>query len=117
MLGDYLPPHATAASGIIAGSSQATADSTHRRRCFFSGRVQGVGFRYTVKNIAMRHNVSGFVRNLPDGRVEVVIEGPPGEMDQVLEALRYRMIDFIHNVDTLTLPATGEFEHQFFIRH
>ena len=55
----------------------AIADCT-RRHCYFSGRVQGVGFRYTSRNIAINYDVTGFVRNLPDGRVELVAEGPPG---------------------------------------
>ncbi len=52
---------------------------------FFSGTVQGVGFRYTVEKMARRYEVTGFVRNLPDGRVEVVAEG---EEDEVREFLR-----------------------------
>jgi acylphosphatase len=117
MLGDSIPTQQTTSSGATSAGSRFGTVGAHRRRCFFSGRVQGVGFRYTVKNIAIRHNVSGFVRNLPDGRVEMVIEGPVDEVDQVLEALQYRMSDNIRNVDTATLPATGEFDHQFFIRH
>ena len=91
-------------------------DTIHRKQGYFSGRVQGVGFRYTIKNIALQHNVSGFVRNLPDGRVEVVLEGPDDEMERVLNALNCRMEGYIKNVDLNTLPATGEFE-QFHIRH
>ncbi len=45
------------------------------RRYLISGRVQGVGFRYYVEDIARREGVSGYVRNLPDGRVEVLVEG------------------------------------------
>ena len=48
---------------------------TARRRVLYSGRVQGVGFRWTSQTIAERHAVSGWVRNLPDGRVEMVVEG------------------------------------------
>ena len=88
----------------------------HRRQCYFTGRVQGVGFRYTVKNVALQHNISGYVRNLPDGRVELVMEGPDDEMDQVVDAVNSRMEEFIKKVDLNTLPATGEFEH-FQIRH
>jgi acylphosphatase len=90
--------------------------AAHRRQCYFSGRVQGVGFRYTVKNVALQHNISGYVRNLPDGRVELVMEGPDDEMDQVVDAVNSRMDAFIKKVDLNTLPATGEFEH-FQIRH
>jgi acylphosphatase len=47
-----------------------------RRRVFVSGRVQGVYFRDTCRTVAARHGVAGWVRNLPDGRVEAVFEGP-----------------------------------------
>jgi acylphosphatase len=87
-----------------------------RRLCHFIGRVQGVGFRYTVQNIAMQHDVGGYVRNLPDGRVELVMEGPDPEMDRVFAEVQNRMNGYIRGVDTTELPATGEFA-QFFIRH
>ena len=80
------------------------------------GRVQGVGFRYTVHNLAMPHNVRGFVRNLPDGRVELVIEGADGEMDELLDAIRQKMNGFIRDVKVDSGPATGEFS-RFSIRH
>lgn len=44
-------------------------------RVTYTGRVQGVGFRYTVRTIAKRHPVTGYVRNLPDGSVELVAQG------------------------------------------
>jgi len=87
-----------------------------RQHCYFSGRVQGVGFRYTVKNIAIQHNVSGFVRNMPDGRVELVLEGPEGEVNLVIDAVSERMTGYIKAVDRQDEPATGEFEH-FKIKH
>ena len=46
------------------------------RRVFFEGRVQGVGFRYSVRQLAKGYDVAGWVRNLPDGRVE--LEASPG---------------------------------------
>ena len=45
---------------------------------YFSGHVQGVGFRYTTRSVASRFAVTGYVRNLPDGRVELVAEGGSG---------------------------------------
>ena len=51
-----------------------------RQTCYFSGRVQGVGFRYTVQNLALQYNVRGYDKNLADGRVELVMEGPENEM-------------------------------------
>jgi len=88
----------------------------HRRSCHFTGRVQGVGFRYTTKNIAMRYNVAGYVRNLPDGRVELVVEGPDEEMQRVIEEVKEKMADYVHRVDEAAGPASGEFAY-FSIRH
>jgi acylphosphatase len=88
----------------------------HRRECRFSGRVQGVGFRYTVQNLAMQYNVAGFVRNLPDGRVEIIMEGPDEEMDGLLEDVSRKMNCYIKALDQIVANATGEFEH-FAIRH
>lgn len=87
-----------------------------RCACYYSGRVQGVGFRYTVHNIALQHAVRGFVRNLPDGRVEVVVEGAEGEIEQVCSEICDRMDGFIHHVDISNMAPTGEFR-QFSIRH
>jgi acylphosphatase len=88
----------------------------NRTTCHFSGRVQGVGFRYTVKNIALQYDVQGYVRNLPDGRVELVMEGPDEQMKTLLHEVEDRMRPYIQNVDQRVLPATGEFTH-FYIRH
>ena len=87
-----------------------------RRHVYYAGRVQGVGFRYTVKNIAMRHDICGYVRNLPDGRVELIVEGPDEEIEQLLATVNERMTGYIHKVDIESPPATGEFSH-FHIRH
>jgi acylphosphatase len=51
---------------------------------FVEGRVQGVWFRETAYHLATAHDVSGWVRNLPDGRVEVVYEGPPDAVDELV---------------------------------
>jgi acylphosphatase len=57
------------------------------RRYLISGRVQGVGFRYFVEDVAMREGVSGYVRNLPDGRVEAWVEGDVATVGRVEAAL------------------------------
>ena len=58
-----------------------------RLHAYFSGRVQGVGFRYTVKVLAHGFEVTGLVRNLPDGRVELVVEGEKAELEEFLTAI------------------------------
>jgi acylphosphatase len=55
---------------------------------FYSGHVQGVGFRYTAKTVAAGFEITGTVRNLPDGRVELIAEGPRGELEAFRAALR-----------------------------
>ena len=55
---------------------------------FYEGRVQGVGFRYSARRVAAGFDVAGYVRNLPDGRVELVASGDPDEVDGFLDAVR-----------------------------
>ena len=88
----------------------------HRHIYHFSGHVQGVGFRYTAQNVALQHNVHGYVRNLNDGRVELVMEGDDHEVQEVVEGVQQRMRPFVRNISSQIAPATGEFE-QFCIRH
>jgi acylphosphatase len=61
------------------------------KRVQYSGRVQGVGFRYTAQNVAEGFAVAGYVRNLPDGDVELVAEGEPAEVDTFLAAIAARL--------------------------
>ncbi len=59
-----------------------------RKRVLFSGRVQGVCFRATTLEISRGRNVAGFVRNLPDGRVELEAQGDAAEVAQLLADVR-----------------------------
>ena len=61
-----------------------------RRRLtvFYSGRVQGVGFRYTVKSLARGFEITGTVRNQPDGRVELIAEGARSELEDFRKAIQ-----------------------------
>lgn len=54
---------------------------------FYSGSVQGVGFRYTARTVATGFDLTGTIRNLPDGRVELVAEGRPAELDAFRAAI------------------------------
>ena len=58
------------------------------RRFVISGRVQGVGFRWFTLDTAAREGVTGWVRNLPDGRVEALVEGDQESVTRVERALR-----------------------------
>ena len=67
------------------------------RRVIFEGRVQGVGFRYTVKDIVRGFDVCGWVRNLPDGSVELQMMGEPDELDALLLEIT-RESPLAHNI-------------------
>ena len=101
---------------VVSQTRTQPATSHQRRTIHFHGRVQGVGFRYTTRNIVLRYDVCGYVRNLPDGRVQLVMEGNDLDMDEVVDDLRRKMSCFIRKIEVDTSPATGEFE-QFSIRH
>ena len=75
-------------------------------RVFFSGTVQGVGFRFTVKNIADKYMVTGSVRNRSDGRVEIVAEGQASELEDFLKEIERTMGAYISNkMITWNAPA------------
>jgi acylphosphatase len=91
-------------------SSAACVMNRSRLHIFYSGHVQGVGFRYTVKSVAAGFEVTGTVRNLQDGRVEMVAEGPRGELEAFQRAIREAGLEhFIRNEDVVWSGATGEF--------
>jgi len=81
-----------------------------RRRVVYTGRVQGVGFRFTARQVAQSHAVTGFVRNLPNGNVELVAEGIPTDVDRFLAAIAGAMSGYIDAADVQTQTATGEFK-------
>jgi acylphosphatase len=58
-----------------------------RLNVVYSGHVQGVGFRYTVKSLSPGYEVTGTIRNLPDGRVELVVEGAKDELEAFLQGI------------------------------
>jgi acylphosphatase len=88
-----------------------------RRRAFYHGRVQGVGFRYTARRLAGGFDVAGFVRNLRDGRVELLAEGRDAEVAAFLDAIRSELGDKILGVELLDEPAGEPPVLGFEIRH
>jgi acylphosphatase len=87
-----------------------------RREVLVSGNVQGVGFRFTTRAIAAKFAVTGFVRNLPDGRVQLVVEGEAGEIDAFVCAVRKEMQHYVVSAQKTDGPATGRFQ-SFEIKH
>ena len=84
---------------------------------WYKGRVQGVGFRFTAETTAVALRLTGWVRNLRDGRVEAVLEGDEPKLHEFLDALRTGpMANFIRAVDVTWTDATGEFA-EFDIRY
>jgi acylphosphatase len=88
-----------------------------RATVFYTGRVQGVGFRYTTREIACGYELTGYVRNVYDGRVELVAEGAEEEVTAFLEAVQASQLgSHIRHADVIWGDATGEFR-SFEIRH
>ena len=77
------------------------------KHVYYSGRVQGVGFRYTAQHLAQECNVAGFVRNLPDGRVELRVEGLPEQVEAFLSTLAQRMSGYIEETQVVDEPPQG----------
>ena len=76
---------------------------------YFAGRVQGVGFRFTTVNVSRGFAVTGFVQNMPDGRVRLVAEGSREQVRAFLDAVAGELAGHIHSTDETSTVATGEF--------
>jgi len=86
------------------------------RRFVISGRVQGVGFRWFTKDVASREGVTGYVRNLPDGRVEALVEGDTDAVTRVERLLRQGPPGArVQTVNVMTEEAGGAY-HDFSIQ-
>lgn len=94
------------------------ADESKAKRYFVSGTVQGVGYRYFVQRTALWLGVSGYVRNLPDGRVEVYATGTPASLASLRQQLERgpegASVDEVTEEDTAL--ETG-LVHLFSIKH
>ncbi|RHL24257.1 acylphosphatase [Collinsella sp. AF38-3AC] len=86
----------------VLASDEATQDAPQRYFLRWEGRVQGVGFRFTNTNLAQARSLTGWVRNMEDGSVEMELQGTPANIVSHLEALhasyermgtRFRLVD------------------------
>ena len=75
--------------------------AVHHATVFFSGRVQGVGFRYQTVQVAKEFEVSGWVMNLPDGRVQLDVEGRASEVRDFIAAVQERLEGYIRKVEQM----------------
>ena len=81
-----------------------------RLHIFYSGRVQGVGFRYTTRMVACGFEVTGEVRNLPDGRVELLAEGERVELESLRRAIQDSEVGrFVRQEEAQWAAAKNEF--------
>jgi acylphosphatase len=70
----------------------------------FSGRVQGVGFRFTAHRMAGRHQLTGYVRNLPNGSVEMLAQGPAKDIDDCIKDIQDCLAGYVREVKTNEIP-------------
>jgi acylphosphatase len=93
------------------GVGPAASGETVRRRVYVSGSVQGVWFRESCREQARAAGVGGWARNLADGRVEVVLEGPPGAVDEVVawchQGPRRSRVEHVEVVDEAPVGERG----------
>ena len=75
--------------------------SNKQAQLFYEGVVQGVGFRYRTLDMAEKFNLNGWVRNLPDGRVEIVVIGPEDDISGFMERLESSFGEYIRNKELI----------------
>jgi len=81
-----------------------------RAHIVYSGSVQGVGFRFTAERIANSLGLTGWVRNSPDGTVEVVCEGEEGDIHMFMNKIKKAMEHYIHSSNAKWKEPSGEFD-------
>lgn len=84
--------------------------SVKRIEVFYSGLVQGVGFRFSVERLASTLDIKGFVRNLSDGRVEIIAEGKEEDLKGLLNSIDKNFKSYIRDLAISWLEPTGEFK-------
>jgi acylphosphatase len=81
-----------------------------RAHLYYSGKVQGVGFRFTVKDMADKSGVCGWVKNLSDGRVEVLAEAEDAVLKEFLDKINEYFSRYIQDADISWEPAVNDFK-------
>ncbi len=79
------------------------------KHIIFTGRVQGVGFRFTVLDIANRYGLTGFVRNVLDGTVEMVAQGPADDIDDCIRDIERSFDDYVRESKIGDVPCDPQY--------
>ena len=80
------------------------------KHVIFIGRVQGVGFRFTAHRMAQRHQLTGFVRNLPDGTVEMLAQGPAQYIDDCINDIQEYFGDYVRETRIQEIPTDPKYK-------
>ena len=86
------------------------------KHIIFKGRVQGVGFRYTTQRTATRYDLTGYVRNLPDGTVEALLQGSKSNIQACLDDLQDTFGGYLREMNMTDLPVNPNY-HDFRITY
>jgi acylphosphatase len=79
------------------------------KHIIFTGRVQGVGFRYTSYNICRRYQLRGYVKNLPDGNVEMMAQGPEDDISSCIRDIKEYFGKYIKEVKIEEIPINTQY--------
>jgi acylphosphatase len=82
----------------------------HHESVVFSGHVQGVGFRFSVLQVAREFDVTGYVTNLADGRVQLEVEGSATEITAFVDAVQEKMHGYIRKVERSGRTRSAQFQ-------
>ncbi len=80
------------------------------RHVIFIGRVQGVGFRFTAHRMAQRYQITGYVRNLPDGTVEMLAQGPAQDIDDCIQDIKENFGNYLRETRILEIPTDPKYK-------
>jgi len=79
------------------------------RHITFAGRVQGVGFRFTARRAANRRQLTGYVRNMPNGSVEMLAQGRPEEVDDCIQDIKEYFSGYIRETKIVEIPLDSKY--------
>jgi acylphosphatase len=80
------------------------------KHVIFFGNVQGVGFRFTAFNAANRHKLTGTVRNLRDGTVEMIVQGTPDDIDNCIREIQQEIGNYIRETKAEEIPLDPQYK-------